>query len=94
FRFNLDGAIFGVLEPLEKDQYMVDQPLPHFNFLATQLLPCGPDDEPIQKFTGNSDCGEPPTDAITAQLHAFSHFIKVYTRGNAILCDLQGILIH
>jgi hypothetical protein len=90
FRFNVEGAILGVLEPLDDDHPLVDKQLPHLTFLATRLLPCGPVDQPIQKFTGNNDCGAAPTDPITLVLHAFSHFIAVYTGNDAILCDLQG----
>ncbi|KAJ7015903.1 kinase-like domain-containing protein, partial [Mycena alexandri] len=70
---------------------MFDYHVPHLGFLATRLLPCGSIDKPIQKFTGNSDCGNAPTDAMTEQLHAFSHFIGVYSDGDAMLCDLQGL---
>ncbi|KAJ7217253.1 hypothetical protein GGX14DRAFT_391058 [Mycena pura] len=42
-------------------------------------------DKPIQKFTGNNDCGNAPNDAMTTQLHSFSHFIGVYTGGDAML---------
>ncbi|KAJ7501651.1 hypothetical protein B0H11DRAFT_2371922 [Mycena galericulata] len=87
FRFNLDDTILGVLEPLDD----AENKLPHVHFLATPLLPCGPVDQPIQKFTGNADCGPAPTDALTMALHSFSHFVAIYTNNDAILCDLQGI---
>ncbi|KAJ7200805.1 hypothetical protein GGX14DRAFT_332622, partial [Mycena pura] len=90
FRFNLEGAIFGCLQLLDADHPMVDKQVCHRAFLATRLLPCGAIDKPIQKFTGNNDCGNAPNDAMTTQLHSFSHFIGVYTGGDAMLCDLQG----
>ncbi|KAJ7354173.1 hypothetical protein DFH08DRAFT_654869, partial [Mycena albidolilacea] len=92
FRFNLEGAILGVFECLSDTHLMADKQLPHLAFLATRLLPCGAVDRPIQKFTGNNDCGAAPNDAMTSVLHSFSHFIAIYTNNDAILCDLQGMV--
>ncbi|KAJ7891731.1 hypothetical protein B0H13DRAFT_2276905 [Mycena leptocephala] len=91
FRFHVDGAILGTLQPLSDSDVDPDARLPHLKFLATRLLPCGPAHKPIQKFTGNDDCGPAPTDDLTMALHAFSHFTAVYTNNDAILCDLQGM---
>ncbi|KAJ7166547.1 hypothetical protein C8R43DRAFT_1232520 [Mycena crocata] len=90
FRFNAEGAILGFLEPVEQSSTQNMQ-LPHRNFLATRLLPCGPVDKPIHKFTGNHDCGGAPKDPMTMVLHAFSHFVPVFTNNDSILCDLQGM---
>ncbi|KAJ6622521.1 hypothetical protein B0H10DRAFT_1787910, partial [Mycena sp. CBHHK59/15] len=89
FQFNVEGAILGVLEPLNKSAAATDV-LPFMHFLATRFLPCGPVDVPVQKFTGNIDCGDPPKDDLTMAIHAFSHYIIVFTDKSFVLCDLQG----
>ncbi|KAJ6515067.1 hypothetical protein C8R47DRAFT_1276176 [Mycena vitilis] len=91
FRFNVDGAILGLLEPLPSDHISKPLGLPFLNFLATPYLPCGPVDVAIQKFTGNADCGEAPKDELTQAIHAFTHFTMVYTRKDLVFCDLQGL---
>ncbi|KAK7055717.1 kinase-like domain-containing protein [Favolaschia claudopus] len=91
FRFHLEGAIFGRFQVLSDSDVDSRARLGHIDFLATRLLPCGPAHKPIQKFTGNDDCGPEPTDPLTMTLHAFSHFVSVYTNNDAILCDLQGM---
>jgi len=68
--------------------------LPCFDFIATRLLPCGPVDAPIEKFTGNDDAGPPPgpKEELTVALHAFTHYTATFSRGHLLLCDLQGVL--
>ncbi|KAJ7474430.1 hypothetical protein B0H11DRAFT_2282268 [Mycena galericulata] len=88
FRFNVEGAVLGALEPCLN---RTDDVLLFTHFLATRLLPCGKADEGIQKFTGNSDCGAPPTDPMTMAIHAFSHYVPLMTDQNLLLCDLQGM---
>jgi hypothetical protein len=97
FRFNLAGAILGRFV----DESKITEPtpeapcgLPYFDFIATLLLPCGPIDAPIEKFTGNDDVGPAPgpKEHLTVALHAFTHYTAVFSRGNLILCDLQGWL--
>jgi len=62
------------------------------HFLATPLLPCGPADAPMAKFTGNENEGSPPKPGnhMEMTLHAFSHFMILYTDKTFMLCDLQG----
>ncbi|KAJ6450145.1 hypothetical protein C8R45DRAFT_1084008 [Mycena sanguinolenta] len=91
FRFNVEGAILGVLEPLEPGHISASLGLPFMNFIATRYLPCSAIDKGIQKFTGNTDCGDPPEDAITAAVHAFTHFTISYTGSAFVFCDLQGL---
>lgn len=93
FRFNLEGAILGVLEPLEAGHISASLGLPFQDFIATRYLPCSPVDKAIQKFTGNADCGNPPDhgDSLTAAIHAFTHFTLLYTGNGLVFCDLQGI---
>jgi hypothetical protein len=69
--------------------------LMYWDFIATRLLPCGPIDAPIEKFTGNDDVGPAPgpKEHLTVALHAFTHYVVVWSRGNFLLCDLQGRLI-
>jgi len=62
FRFNLADAILGrfvddseIIEPASNPPCK----LPYWDFIATRLLPCGPIDAPIEKFTGNDDVGPP-----------------------------------
>lgn len=66
--------------------------LPYFDFIATRLLPCGPVDGVIEKFTGSDDAGNPPGpgEDLTTALHAFTHYVIVFSCGNLLLCDLQG----
>jgi hypothetical protein len=68
--------------------------LPYFDFIATPLLPCGPVDALIEKFTGNDNAGNPPgpREDLTAVLHAFTHYVAIFSRGHLLLCDLQGAL--
>lgn len=98
FRFNFEGAVLGRLESLDSDDVVGlgeadSKDLPFTDFIATQLLPCGPIDQPVQKFTGNDDCGPAPRegDSLTAAIHAFTHYVAVFSRGNLVLCDLQGL---
>ncbi|EDR02755.1 uncharacterized protein LACBIDRAFT_332022 [Laccaria bicolor S238N-H82] len=67
------------------------RPLPYLNFLATPLLPCGPVDAPVKKFTGNGSIGD-ADDHITRAIHAFAHFSVLYSQENLLFCDLQGAL--
>lgn len=67
--------------------------LPHKTFIATLLLPCGDLNGKIQKFTGNMEFG--PVDKnehLTMAIHAFTHFMAVYTQKTIVLCDLQGTI--
>ena len=68
--------------------------LPFLDFIATCLLPCGPIDAPIEKFTGNDNVGPVPgpKEHMTVALHAFTHYTVVFSCGNLLLCDLQGWL--
>lgn len=94
FRFNLEDAILGTLLSQDNtDNLPVGLPYP--NFIAMRLLPCSTIDAPIEKFTGNDNAGNPPTkspgDEMTMALHAFTHYVIVISRGNLVLCDLQGM---
>ncbi|KAJ7803090.1 hypothetical protein B0H14DRAFT_3884232 [Mycena olivaceomarginata] len=93
FRFNVDGAVLGVLESLEPGHISASLSLPFNDFIATRYLPCSPVDKAIQKFTGNGDCGNPPdqNDALTAAIHAFTHFTILYTGEALVFSDLQGL---
>ena len=69
FRFNLANAILGrfvdnshgTLTVTHLDEaHALPCGLPYFDFIATRLLPCGPVDGRIEKFTGSGDAGNPP----------------------------------
>ena len=96
FRFNIAHAILGCFTDKSTNVTSIAEPpsgLAFFNFIATHLLPCGPVDAPIKKFTGNDDDIGPapgPKETMTIMLHAFTHYIGVLSDGNLILCDLQG----
>lgn len=62
---------------------------PYQHFIATRLLPCGEIDGPLRKFTGSSEIGK-ATDDLTKAVHAFAHFMLIYTSGFLLLSDLQG----
>ena len=82
------------------DESTITEPTPdpcgllYFDFIATRLLPCGPIDAPIDKFTGNDDVSPPPghKEDLTVALHAFTHYIVIFFCRNLLLCDLQGML--
>lgn len=86
FYFNFEGSIFGKVIPSPTSG---SRPLPHKYFLATRLLPCGPHDPKIQKFTGNGTIG-PAEDHLTKAIHAFVHFSLIYSGNDVLICDLQG----
>ena len=50
FYFNFKTSIFGQVIPSPMSN---SRPLPHLYFIATPLLPCGPVDPKVKKFTGN-----------------------------------------
>ncbi|KAJ6520576.1 hypothetical protein DFH09DRAFT_1426935 [Mycena vulgaris] len=93
FRFNVEGAILGVLEPLEAGHISASLGLPFLDFIATRYLPCSPSEQGLQKFTGNADCGSPPkeSESLTAAIHSFTHFTVIYTQASLVFCDLQGM---
>ncbi|KAJ6579248.1 hypothetical protein DFH09DRAFT_1447600 [Mycena vulgaris] len=93
FRFNVGGAILGVLEPLEAGHISASLGLPFLDFIATRYLPCSPSEQGLQKFTGNADCGSPPkeSESLTAAIHSFTHFTVIYTQASLVFCDLQGM---
>jgi hypothetical protein len=88
FYFNFKTSIFGQVIPSPTSN---GRPLPHLYFIATPLLPCGPVDPKVEKFTGNGDIG-PASDHMTKAIHAFAHFSAVYSQNNLLICDLQGAL--
>ncbi|CAK5279100.1 unnamed protein product [Mycena citricolor] len=90
FAFNHEGSLIGELLPLEDASRLQDK-LPFSNFLATPYLPVGTAEAKIEKFTGGWDCGSPPNDRLTAIIHAFTHWMIVYTGKQFVLTDLQGM---
>ena len=93
FYFNFEGAIFG---DLTMDPNGPEPILPYTSFIATRLLPCGPFDAKVQKFTGNDDPGDMPDkdDHLTMAIHAFAHFSVLYSKHSLLLCDLQGLSMY
>ena len=89
FYFNFKMSIFGQVIPSPTSN---SRPLPHLYFIATPLLPCGPVDPKVEKFTGNGEIGQ-ASDHMTKAIHAFAHFSAVYTQNNLLICDLQGMHI-
>ncbi|KAF8811671.1 hypothetical protein BYT27DRAFT_7088937 [Phlegmacium glaucopus] len=91
FRFNLTDAILG---HFVDDSEIIEPPpeapcgLPYWDFIATRLLPCGPIDAPIEKFTGNNDVGPAPghKEHLMVALHAFTHYVAIWSRGKFLLC--------
>ena len=88
FCFNFKTSIFGKVIPSPTSN---SRPLPHLYFIATPLLPCGPVDPKVEKFTGSGDIG-PANDHMTKAIHAFAQFSAVYTQNNLLICDLQGTM--
>ena len=86
FYFNFKGSILGVLHSKRESTSWI---LPYRHFIATRLLPCGEIDGPLRKFTGSSEIGK-ATDDLTNAIHAFAHFMLIYTSGSLLLSDLQG----
>jgi hypothetical protein len=93
FHFHVEGAFLGKIVP---DSQCADVAIPYDDFIATRLLPCAEIDGPTIKFTGNDDCGNPPAknEILCMAIHAFSHFVPVYSHNQFLLCDLQGELQH
>ncbi|CAK5267439.1 unnamed protein product [Mycena citricolor] len=91
--FNSTGAFIGRFEPLVEADAPFDDPLPFLDFLATSYLPVGTAEAKIEKFTGGHDCGSPPgpNDTVLGALHAFTHWMVLYTSQNFVLTDLQGM---
>lgn len=85
FYFNLPGAFIGCLEVADGG----GRPIPYRHFIATPLLPCSELDSKVQKITGNDRLLTPHSDLEHA-IHAFSHFVWLWTHGDLFLCDLQG----
>jgi Alpha-kinase family len=86
FYFNYEDSILGVLNPSVSSNSCI---VPHKHFLATPLLPCGPFDGEVRKFTGNDEIGE-ANDDLTQAIHAFVHFSLSYSSNYMLFCDLQG----
>lgn len=86
FFFNFKGLIFGEVIPSPSSG---GRPLPHSYFLATPLLPSGPADSEVRKFTGNGEIGT-AHDHVTKAVHAFVHFSLLYSQRHILFCDLQG----
>ena len=76
FYFNFKGAILGQIIPSPTSE---SRPIPYLTFLATPLLPCGPLDAPVKKFTGNGTIGE-ADDHMTRAIHSFAHFSVLYSQ--------------
>ncbi|KAF5372080.1 hypothetical protein D9758_005094 [Tetrapyrgos nigripes] len=90
FQFNFLGAFVGTLSAASSFETLVHAP-PFEHFLATPLLPCGPADPPVQKYTGYDNVGASPSDRTTALMHAFMHYSYKLSKGGLLLCDLQGV---
>ncbi|KIK76850.1 hypothetical protein PAXRUDRAFT_93759, partial [Paxillus rubicundulus Ve08.2h10] len=87
FYFYFKDSILGVLHSRRESRSWI---LPYRHFIATHLLPCGEVDGPLYKFTRSSEIG-PATDDLTKVIHAFAHFMLIYTSGFLLLSDLQGL---
>jgi hypothetical protein len=79
FYFNSEGAVLGKLVQNQDGNGSSDSKhgILYKWFLATRLLPRGPYDAKLQKFTGNDDAGNAP---------AKDDYLSM-----ALFCDLQGI---
>jgi len=86
FYFNFENSNFGHIIPSPTSG---SRPLPFSAFLATPLLPCGPLNPKIEKFTGNGILG-PADSHIAKAIHAFVHFSVLYSQNSVLFCDLQG----
>ncbi|KAM6501725.1 hypothetical protein JOM56_001702, partial [Amanita muscaria] len=95
FRFNLVDSILGRFVDDSKITESEAPPPPCGLPVGAgaPLLPCGPIDASIEKFTGNDDVGPAPgpKEHVTIALHAFTHYVAIWSRGNFLLCDLQGM---
>ncbi len=92
FYFHLEGTFIGrLVGPVDMEHVSLDKP-PFKYFIASLLLPCGPADGAVIKYTGNDNVGPLPKDPMTALLHAYTHFTYIYTNHQLLICDLQGKL--
>ena len=85
FYFNVKDAFIGVLD----SESVYEKELGYACFLATRLLPVGPIHKGVQKFTGNCKAGQPRS-PLEEQIHAFVHWVYLYSGRRFIFCDLQG----
>jgi hypothetical protein len=90
FYFNFRDSILGTIIVDERVGNGHRHLLFH-HFIATPLLPCGKFDVPFKKFTGNDSIGDAEDDMTTA-IHAFAHFLVLYSSQELVFCDLQGTL--
>ncbi|KAG6873815.1 hypothetical protein C0992_008400, partial [Termitomyces sp. T32_za158] len=67
FYFNYQDSILGTLQPSRTSG---STHVPFCDFIATPLLPCGPVDPKVHKYTGNDNSGE-ASDDMTKAIHAF-----------------------
>ncbi|KAF9451474.1 hypothetical protein P691DRAFT_838580 [Macrolepiota fuliginosa MF-IS2] len=87
FYSNFKGAIFGELHGTKLSNSCI---VPYRMFLATPLLPTK---IKIHKFTGNDLLGDADLDdGLTMAIHAFTHFLLMYSYDYMIFRDLQGML--
>ncbi|KAH7909727.1 hypothetical protein BJ138DRAFT_1127442 [Hygrophoropsis aurantiaca] len=87
FCVNFKGSFLGQLHLTTESK---SSHLPFHHFLATKLLPCGKVDGKLRRFTGNDEIGK-IVDHLDQAVHAFAHFIVVYSGRYIVMCDLQGI---
>ncbi|EDR15925.1 uncharacterized protein LACBIDRAFT_301407 [Laccaria bicolor S238N-H82] len=86
FYFNFKSSLFGKLQPSLSSGSRI---VPHKYFLATKLLPCSKADGSIKKFTRNDEIGN-AMDDLTKAIHAFAHFLLIYSHSHLLFCDLRG----
>ncbi|THU96675.1 hypothetical protein K435DRAFT_664020, partial [Dendrothele bispora CBS 962.96] len=92
FRFNFTDAFIGVLQIANVGFDTLSDVAHYTEFIATPLLPCGEANDPIQKYTGNENVGQPPNDRMTSLMHSFMHYTYVMSEKSLLFCDIQGIL--
>lgn len=90
FYFNFKGSIYG---EIQASMTSGSRTIPKKNFLATLLLPCGKLDAKVKKFMGNDDIGD-ALDNMTKAVHAFAHWLLLYSWGHILFCNLQGIFLN
>lgn len=86
FYFNFKGSILDVLHSRRESTSWM---LLYQHFTARYFLPCREINGLLHKFTGSSEIRK-ATDDLTETIHAFAHFMLIYTSGFLLLSNLQG----
>jgi len=95
FYFNYPRAILGRLITLVAEVAPAVPLVPHAYFITTPLLACGEYDKGVIKYSGQLGfSADPDPSGIRDAVHAFVHFLYIWSKGFMIFSDLQGVFLN